>query len=255
MLVIRRRGRGDETVEVVVDDQDDDALAASRTRRLRHPWRWATALLVVAALALAATTWRRMGREVEVVDAGRSWSSDLNVRCDDDTTTSIHVVTPQSAAADTADRLGEDPADIVTLTNRGARTVILRVADPTTGAFEPDVVDGSAVEPVSPTADRVRTVDHVSVPAGDSARLRLVSPRVVGGDEAGTAVATVTSVRLRVTSLGVTTSQDVRLRTRIVGVSVGTAAAATVDPGMTWSLDGTMCGPTIEPAQRDGTSR
>ena len=252
--MIRRRGRGDETVEVVVDDPDDGALPASRTRRLRHPWRWATALLVVAALTLAATTWQRVGREVEVVDAGRSWSSDLTVRCDDDTTMSIHVVTRESAAADTADRLGEDPADIVTLTNRGARTVILRVAEPTTGAFEPDVVDGSAVELVSPTADRVRTVDHVSVPAGDSARLRLVSPRI-GGDEAGTAVATVTSVRLRVTSLGVTTSQDVRLRTRIVGVSVGTAAAATVDPATTWSLDGTMCGPTIEPAQRDGTSR
>jgi hypothetical protein len=246
VLVIRRRDRGEGTVEVVVDDpDDDDALPAPRASRLRHPWRWATALLVVAALALATTTWQRVGREVEVVDAGRSWSSDVTVRCDGGGTASIHVVTDESTAADTVERLGEDPADIVTVTNRGARTVTLRLADPTAGAFEPDVVDGAAVELVTPTADRVRTVDHISVPAGDSARLRLVPPRVDSADT-GTALAWVTSIPFEVTSLGVTTTQDVALETRIVGISAGAASAATVNPGTgtPWSFGDDLCGPS-----------
>ncbi|HWK91708.1 MAG TPA: hypothetical protein VNR17_05545 [Luteimicrobium sp.] len=242
--MIRRRDRGEGTVEVVVDDPDgDDALPAPRASRLRHPWRWATALLVVGALALATTSWQRVGREVEVADAGMSWGSDGMLTCDGGATTSIHIVTQESSEVDTVARVGEDPADIVTIANRGARTVTLRLADPTAGAFEPGV-DGPDVLPGTPTAERVRTTERVTVPAGGSARLRLVAPRVDSTDT-GTALVWVTSIPLKVTSLGVTTTQDVALETRIVGISVGAAAAA-VNPGTgtPWSFGDDLCGPS-----------
>jgi hypothetical protein len=71
-----------------------------------------------------------------------------------------------------------------------------------------------------------------------------VSPRVeLDGD--GTALAWVTSVRLKVTSLGVITTHEVPLQTRIVGISAGAASAATVDPGTgtPWSFGDDLCGP------------
>ncbi|GMA23097.1 hypothetical protein GCM10025864_08560 [Luteimicrobium album] len=245
----RRSGRGDGTVEVVVEPDDGGTHADPPPRRVKHPWRWTTALVVVVALPLGAVQWQRLGREVDVVDAGLGWTSGFTLSCSGGSQSIVHWAADHDSTGDPADAasLGDEPQDIVTLTNMGARTATLRLADPAFGAFERHVVVGTA--PGAPSPDRVATADHVVVPAGASARLRLVTtgPTVTGA-RGGSGLVWVSSVVLRVTTLGVTTTREVPLTTRIAvlgSVDSGRSSNET-DTGTPWPFADDLCGPPTD---------
>lgn len=246
----RRRSRPDHVVEVVALEADDDAPLEPpapeprRSRRLRHPWRWATAVLVVAALVVAVTGWQRLGRDVDVVDAGAGWTDGSTLTCSEGALDVAHLVAPYRSAAEERAHVDDDPHDIVTLTNRGDRTITLRLADEGRGAFQPHAVTGSDPDAPAPAPTPVRTVGQVRVPPGASARLRLVLPDVTPDDaRGGTGVVWLTSLRLEVTALGVTTTHEVPLAARIVVRSVTASGTPTRDSGTgtPWSFSDDLC--------------
>jgi len=227
-----RRSREDGTVEVVVDDPADATSASPPARRIKHPWRWTTALVVVVALALAAVQWQRLGRDVDVVDAGVGWTDAPVLMCSGGSRAAVQEARPDRTGEEDVTQLADDPHDVVTLTNRGRWPVTLRLTDARRGAFEADSV-GRTPTPTTATPDEpnglptptaTTITDEVSVTAGSSVRLRLVYPVLTITGE-GTGTARMDSIGLRVTSLGVTTTQVVTLALPLYTWVTGTGAA------------------------------
>lgn len=227
----RRSGRGDGTVEVVVEPDDDGTSADPPARRIKHPWRWTTALVVVVALALGAVQWQRLGREVDVVDAGVGWTDAPVLMCSGGAEAAVREASPDRTGDDDVTHLADDPHDVVTLTNRGRWPVVLRLADARQGVFEADSVGRAPIATTDPSdtpnglpAPTSTTVtDEVRVPAGSSVRLRLVYPVLTVTGE-GTGTARMDSIGVRVTSLGVTTTQVVALERPLYTWVTGTEA-------------------------------
>ncbi|MGC5165879.1 hypothetical protein [Luteimicrobium sp. DT211] len=244
----RRRSRGDSTVEVVVEPDEGGTPASPPVRRIKHPWRRTTALVVVVALALVAVQWQRLARDVDVVDAGVGWTDAPVLMCSGGSEAAVHDASPDRTGDDDRAHLADDPHDVVTLANRGRWPVTLRLTDTRRGAFEADSV-GRTPTPTRATSDEpndlptptaTQVTDEVRVPAGSSVRLRLVYPVLTVRGE-GTGTARLRSIGLHVTSLGVTTTQILTLDRSIYTWTSAEGTAGNVSP---LTLADDICAPS-----------